>query len=88
MDVSTQQSLTFVEAAAPGGGRFRVGVGRPVGGAGRGAQLHQGDGNGSRGKLDLRSVSVSHTAAALVYKVTTYNSWTSRSLGADSFFII
>jgi hypothetical protein len=46
------------------------------------------DGNDSRGKLDLRSVSVSHTATGVVHKVTTYNSWTSRSLGADSFFII
>lgn len=46
------------------------------------------DGNDSPGKLDLRSVSVSHTATGVVHKVTTYNSWTSRSLGADSFFII
>ena len=46
------------------------------------------DGNDSRGRLDLRSVSVSHTATGVVHKVTTYNSWTSRSLGADSFFII
>jgi hypothetical protein len=46
------------------------------------------DGNDSRGKLDLRSASVSHTATGVVHKVTTYNSWTSRSLGADSFFII
>jgi hypothetical protein len=46
------------------------------------------DGNDSPGKLDLRSVSVSHTATGVVHTVTTYNSWTSRSLGADSFFII
>jgi hypothetical protein len=46
------------------------------------------DGNDSPGKLDLRSVTVSHTATGVVHKVTTYNSWTSRSLGADSFFII
>ncbi len=46
------------------------------------------DGNDSRGRLDLRSVSVSHTATGVAHKVTTYNSWTSRSLGADSFFII
>jgi hypothetical protein len=46
------------------------------------------DGNDSPGKLDLRSVSVSHTSTGVVHKVTTYNSWTARSLGADSFFII
>ena len=46
------------------------------------------DGDDSRGKLDLRSVSVSHTATGVVHKVTTYNAWTARSLGADSFFII
>ena len=46
------------------------------------------DGDDSRGKLDLRSVSVSHTATGVVHKVTTNNAWTARSLGADSFFII
>ena len=46
------------------------------------------DGNDSPGKLDLRSVSVSHTSTGVVHKVATYNSWTSRSLGVDSFFII
>jgi hypothetical protein len=46
------------------------------------------DGNDSRGKLDLRSVSVSHTATGVVNKFVTYGAWTARSLGADSFFII
>ena len=46
------------------------------------------DGNDSPGKLDLRSVSVSHTSSAVVHKVKTYDSWTARSLGNDSFFII
>ena len=46
------------------------------------------DGNDSRGKLDLRSVTVSHTATGVVHRVQTYESWTARSLGADSFFII
>jgi hypothetical protein len=46
------------------------------------------DGNDSPSKLDLRFAGVSHTATGVVHKVTTYNSWTSRSLGADSFFII
>ena len=46
------------------------------------------DGNDSRGRLDLRSVSVSHTATGVVHRVQTYEAWTARSLGADSFFII
>jgi hypothetical protein len=46
------------------------------------------DDNDSPSRLDLRSVSVSHTATGVVHKVTTYNAWTARSLGADSFFII
>ncbi|HWL91575.1 MAG TPA: hypothetical protein VNP90_09460 [Actinomycetota bacterium] len=46
------------------------------------------DGNDSPGKLDLRSVSVSHTPTGVVHKVRTYGTWTARSLGNDSFFII
>jgi hypothetical protein len=46
------------------------------------------DGNDSPGRLDLRSVSVSHTATGLVHTFRTYGSWTSKSLGADSFFLI
>ena len=46
------------------------------------------DGNDSPGKLDLRSVSVSHTSSAVVHKVRTYDSWTPRSLGSKSFFLI
>jgi hypothetical protein len=46
------------------------------------------DGNDSRGRLDLRSVSVSHTATGVVHRFQTYESWTARSLGADSFFIV
>jgi hypothetical protein len=46
------------------------------------------DGNDSPSKLDLRFAGVSHTATGVVHKITTYNSWTARSLGADSFFII
>ena len=46
------------------------------------------DGNDSPGKLDLRAVSVSHTSTAVVHKVKTYDAWTPRSLGNDSFFII
>lgn len=46
------------------------------------------DGNDSRGRLDLRSVSVSHTATGVVHRFQTYDSWTARSLGADSFFIV
>lgn len=46
------------------------------------------DGNDSPGKLDLRSTSVSHTPTGVVHKVTTYGTWSARSLGNDSFFII
>lgn len=46
------------------------------------------DGNDSPGKLDLRSASVSHTSTGVVHKVRTYEAWTARSLGNDSFFII
>jgi len=46
------------------------------------------DGNDSPGRLDLRSVSVSHTTTGVVHRFTTYGAWTSRSLGADSFFIV
>jgi hypothetical protein len=46
------------------------------------------DGNDSPGRLDLRSVSVSHTATGVVHTFRTYASWTAKSLGADSFFII
>ena len=46
------------------------------------------DGNDSRGKLDLRSVWVSHTPTGVVHRFQTYESWTARSLGADSFFVI
>jgi hypothetical protein len=46
------------------------------------------DGNDSRGRLDLRSVSVSHTATGVVHRFQTYESWTARSLGADSFFVV
>jgi hypothetical protein len=45
------------------------------------------DGNDSPGKLDLRSVSVSHTSTGVVHKIRTYGKWTARSLGRDSFFI-
>ena len=46
------------------------------------------DGNDSPGKLDLRAVSVSHTATGLVHTFRTYGPWTAKSLGADSFFLI
>lgn len=46
------------------------------------------DGNDSIGRLDLRSVSVSHTATAVVHKVRTFEAWTPKALGHDSFFLI
>jgi hypothetical protein len=46
------------------------------------------DGNDSPGKLDLKSVSVSHTATGVVHKFKTFASWTPQSLGNDSFFLV
>jgi hypothetical protein len=46
------------------------------------------DGNDSPGKLDLRSAAVSHTPTGVVHRISTYNVWTPRSLGNDSFFVI
>lgn len=46
------------------------------------------DGNDSPSRIDLRSVSVSHKTTSVVHMVTTYNAWTPRSLGDDSFFVI
>ena len=46
------------------------------------------DGNDSPSKIDLKSASVSHTSTGVVHKVQTFNAWTPRSLGDDSFFII
>ena len=46
------------------------------------------DGNDSPGRLDIKSVSVSHTSTGLVHTFRTYGPWTPTSLGADSFFIV
>ena len=46
------------------------------------------DGNDSPGKLDLRSVSVGHTKTAVVHTFRTYEPWTAKSLGADSYFLV
>jgi hypothetical protein len=46
------------------------------------------DGNDSPGKIDLRSASVSHTPTGVVHRISTFNAWTPRSLGNDSFFVI
>jgi hypothetical protein len=46
------------------------------------------DGNDSPSKLDLQSVSVSHTSTGVVHKFKTFASWTPRSLGDDSFFVV
>jgi hypothetical protein len=46
------------------------------------------DANDSASKIDLRSVSVSHTSTSLVHSVRTWNSWTPASLQHDSFFLI
>jgi hypothetical protein len=59
----------------------------------RSASAHtftRSDGNDSPSKIDLRSVSVRHTSNGqnLLHDVRTWNSWTPRALGNDSFFII
>ena len=46
------------------------------------------DANDSASKIDLRSVSVSHTSTSVVHSVRTWNSWTPASLQHDSFFLI
>lgn len=46
------------------------------------------DGNDSPSKIDLKSVSVSHTSTSVVHKVQTHNAWTPSSLQIDSFFVI
>jgi hypothetical protein len=46
------------------------------------------DANDSASKIDLRSVSVAHTATSVVHSVRTWNSWTPASLQHDSFFLI
>lgn len=44
------------------------------------------DANDSPSKIDIRTVSVSHTSTSVVHKVRTWNSWTPASLQHDSFF--
>jgi hypothetical protein len=46
------------------------------------------DGNDSPGKLDIRSASVGHATNRVVHTVQTYEGWTPKSLGNDSFFIV
>jgi hypothetical protein len=46
------------------------------------------DGNDSPGRLDIRSASVGHQSNRVLHTVRTYETWTPRGLGDDSFFII
>jgi hypothetical protein len=46
------------------------------------------DANDSASRIDLRSVSVSHTSTSVVHSIRTWNSWTPASLQHDSFFLI
>jgi hypothetical protein len=46
------------------------------------------DGNDSPGKLDIRTASVNHGNNKVVHTVRTFEGWTPKSLGNDSFFII
>jgi hypothetical protein len=46
------------------------------------------DGNDSRGRLDIRTASVSHHLKAVVHTVRTYDPWKQQTLENDSFFVI
>ena len=46
------------------------------------------DGNDSRGKLDIRTSTVSHTATSIVFKIRTYDAWTPASLQDDSYLAV
>ena len=46
------------------------------------------DGNDSPGKLDIRTASVGHGNNKVVHTVRTFEGWTPKSLGNDSFFIV
>jgi hypothetical protein len=46
------------------------------------------DGNDSKGRLDLRSVTVSHTSNGVMYAFKTFEGWKPRMLGPDSFFLV
>ncbi len=46
------------------------------------------DGNDSPGKLDIRTASVGHGNNNVVHTVRTFEGWTPKSLGNDSFFIV
>lgn len=46
------------------------------------------DGNDSPGKLDVRTASVNHGNNKVVHTVRTFEGWTPKNLGNDSFFII
>lgn len=46
------------------------------------------DGNDSPGKLDIRTASVGHGNSKVVHTVRTFEGWTPKSLGNDSFFIV
>ena len=47
------------------------------------------DGNDSKGRLDLRSVTVSHSpTGAIVYRFVTFERWKPKMLGPDSFLLV
>ena len=46
------------------------------------------DGDDSRSRLDIRSASVEHRGRTVVHTVRTYEGWTEKSLGKDSFFVV
>jgi hypothetical protein len=46
------------------------------------------DGNDSPGRLDIRTASVGHGNSKVVHTVRTFEGWTPKSLGNDSFFVV
>jgi hypothetical protein len=46
------------------------------------------DGDDSPGRLDIRTASVGHTNNNVVHTVRTFEGWTPKSLGKDSFFVV
>lgn len=46
------------------------------------------DGDDSPSRLDIRSSSVEHSGRTIVHTVRTYEGWTPKSLGKDSFFVV
>ena len=53
-----------------------------------GHNFTKNDGNDSPGRLDIRSASVGHKGKWVIHTVRTYEGWTPKSLGKDSYAIV